>query len=64
MRVTLNAYFLHSKHTKQLSLVILYDTPEEIEVIFGQTEEDKGRRRTDGQTDVEVEIFIRFFHKE
>ena len=54
--VTPNAYFSLSKHTKQLLLVTFRDTTAGIEVSFRT---DGGRRRrTEGQTDVEVEIVI------
>ena len=51
--VTPNAYFSFSKHTKQLLSVTFCDTPAGIEVSFRT---DGGR--TEGQTDVEVEIVI------
>ena len=59
--ITLNAYFLLSKHTKQLLLVTYCDPPAGIEVSFWT------HRRTDGggtqvvvegKTHVEVEIVI------
>ena len=58
LRVTQNAYFSLSQHTKQLLLVIFCDMPAGIEVSFRT---DGGRGRTaeaEGQTDVEVEIVI------
>ena len=44
-------------HTKQLLLVTFYDTIAKIGVFFGHTEPEPDGR-TDGQTDVEVEIVI------
>ena len=55
-QVTLNAYFSLSTHTKQLLLVTYCHTPARIEVSFRT--DGTGRNRTDGQTDVEVEIVI------
>ena len=57
--MTQDAYFLLLTHTKQLLLVTVCDTLEGIEVTFGRTEPDGTTdTRTDGQTDVEVEIVI------
>ena len=55
VRVTQDAYFSLLTHTKQLLLVTFYDKLAEIEVRFGWMEPEP---RTDGQTNVEVEIVI------
>ena len=57
VRVTQDAYFSLLIHIKQLLLVAFCDTIAEIEKNFGLMEDDGGRR-TEGQTDVEVEIVI------
>ena len=58
LRVTQNAYFSLMAHTKHLLLVTICCTTAGIEVSFrtdgGRTEDG----RTEGQTDVEVEIVI------
>ena len=54
LRVTQNEYFSLIAHTKQLLLVTLCDTTAGIQASF----RTHGRRRTEGQTDVEVEIVI------
>ena len=58
LRVTQDAYFSLSKHTKQLLLVTFCETPAGIEVSFRTDGNGNGRKRTDGQTNVEVEIVI------
>ena len=59
LRVTQNAYFSLMAHTKHLLLVTICCTTAGIEVSFRT---DGGRKtdggRTEGQTDVEVEIVI------
>ena len=51
--VAQTAYFLLSKHIKQLVLVTFCDTPAGIDLVFGRTVD---RQMEEGQTDVEVEI--------
>ena len=62
LRVTQNAYFSLFTHTKQLLLVTICCTTAGIEVSFrtdgGRTEDGGTDGRTEGQTDVEVEIVI------
>ena len=55
LRVTKDAYFSLLTHTKQLLLVTFCDMLAGIEVRFVQREPEP---RTDGQTDVEVEIVV------
>ena len=61
LRVTQNAYFSLMAHTKHLLLATICCTTAGIEVSFrtdgGRTDGRKDRR-TEGQTDVEVEIVI------
>ena len=60
LRVTQNAYFSLLTLTKKLLLVTFCDPTAEIGVSFwthGWTERN-GTERTDGQTDVKVEIVI------
>ena len=55
--MTKNEYFSLLTHTKQLLLVTFCNTLAGIEIRFGRTEPDgRTEPRTDGQTDVEVEI--------
>ena len=59
LRVTQKAHFSLKTHTKQFLLATFCETPAGIE--FGWTETDERKQtygRTDGQTDVKVEIVI------
>ena len=58
LRVTQNVYFLLLTHTKQLLLVTFNDTPAGIGVSFRTHGRMHTRTRTEGQTDMEVEIVI------
>ena len=61
LRVTQNAYFSLLTLTKKLLLVTFCDPTAETGVSFpthGRTEQTDGRDKTDGQTDVKVEIVI------
>ena len=57
LRVTKNAYFSLTTHTKQLLLVTLCETTAGIGASF-RTHGRRTHGRTEGQTDVEVEIVI------
>ena len=57
LRVTKNAYFSILTHTKKLLLLKFCDLTAKTVVSF-RTHEQNRRERTDGQTEVEVEIFI------
>ena len=57
LRVTQNAYFFLSTHTKKLLLATFCDTIAETEVSF-RTHDARNHGHTDEQTDVTVEIFI------
>ena len=59
--VTQNAYFSLLTHTKQLLLVTFCDKTTESGVRFrthGRRNTEEGKWKTDGQTNVEVEIVI------
>ena len=61
LRLTNNAYFSLFSHTKTLLLVPFCDTTAETDVsvrTHGRMERTERNGRKDGQTDVEVELFI------
>ena len=58
LRVTQNAYFSLMTHTKQLLLVTFCYTTAGIGVSFRTHARETEDGRTEGQTDVEVEIVI------
>ena len=58
LRVTQNAYFTLITHTKQLLLVIFCYTTAGIGANFRTDAQTADGGRTEGQTDVEVEIVI------